>query len=185
VLILIEMLIIELRDDVLGDGGGMPRRLVINEAEHVGPALPRAGAVVAAEALDSVEKAAEVERASVGEGRQLWLWLLAAPVSVEETAVIEEEGVGISGGEAGEEAVDGLPLCGEREGADVECRGRRPGGRRDDAADAVWLGEGPDTGHVRQGVAELLLRGAEHRSLRDGRSNAAASGCGGDPHRRS
>jgi len=46
--------------------------------------------------------------------------------SLEEAAIVEEERVGVSGGGAGEEAVDGLPLGGEGERGEVEGVRRRP-----------------------------------------------------------
>lgn len=115
---------------MLGALGDVHRCLVVNEADHVAPALPLAGTVVAAEALDSMEQPAEVDRATIREGGRLGKTLPPAPAmrrgSPEEAAVVEEEGVGVSGGGAGEEAVDGLPLGGEGEGGEVEGVRRGP-----------------------------------------------------------
>lgn len=161
----------------------MPRRLVINEADDVVPSLPLAGAIVAAEALDGMEQAAEVQRAAVGESRRLGQALLAASPwrsaggGLEEAGVVEEEGIRVSGGGAGEEAVDGLPLGGEGERGDIEGLGRRPGRRRHDAADAVGLGERANASDVGERIGEFLLRGAEHR--RFGYEASAAAGAGG------
>lgn len=171
---------VELREHVLGALRHMPARPVVNETDDVIPSPPLAGAVVAAEALHSVEQAAEVKRAAIRELGQ------APPrrpaVNLEEAGVVEEEGVRVGGGRAGEEAVDGLPLGGEGEGGDVEGLRRRPGRRGHDAADTVALGDGADARDVGKRVRELLLRRAEHRRLRDGGVGAEAAagrGCGG------
>lgn len=77
-----------------------------------------------------MEQAAEVERATIRERGRLGKALPAATAmcggSPEETAIVEEEGVGVSGGGAGEEAVDGLPLGGEGESLEVEGVRRGP-----------------------------------------------------------
>lgn len=77
-----------------------------------------------------MEQAAEVERATIRKSGRLGKTPPAAPAmcggSLEEATIVEEEGVGVSGGGAGEEAVDGLPLGGERERVEVEGVRRGP-----------------------------------------------------------
>lgn len=77
-----------------------------------------------------MEQTAEVERATIRESRQLGKGLLAAAAmcggSLEEAAIVEEEGFRVSGGGAGEETVDGLPLGGEGERGEVEGVRRGP-----------------------------------------------------------
>lgn len=171
-LVVVQVLPVELGQDVLralGDPHAGP-----DKGGDVAPPLLAAGLVVAAEPLDGVKEATEVEVLAVEDGGAALG--LAAKVGLEETGVLELEGAGVAGGGAGLQLVDGLGLGGEGEGAEVEGEGGFPGSGGNNAADAEGLGLGADLVDELQGVPELLLGGVEDGGLGDAWESAGAGG---------